>query len=171
MIQVQGSSRKRREEQQDTGQEAWLQTKPQCRSEVHPGDGDRGRTRDKLPTTKVQGPFRKQGPDPSPKYPWHFQCWSQLPKYFCCPLVFCYADFISTLLCPSWCRWELLIPMLRKEKLRLEARVVFILLDFQKIHDIQKLQRARKVLLTSDDQLWTSSSVQSSRSSSYESPF
>ena len=61
MNQVQGSPRERSEEEQETGQEARLRTKLQCRSEVHPGDRGRGRTGDKLPTTKVQGPFRKQG--------------------------------------------------------------------------------------------------------------
>lgn len=61
MNQVQGSPWERSEEQQETGQEAQLQKKLQRRSEVHPGDWGRGRTGGKLPTTKVQGPFRKQG--------------------------------------------------------------------------------------------------------------
>lgn len=53
MNQAQGSSREHDEEQQEPGQEAPLQTKPQGRSEAHPGDRGRGRTGDKLPTTKV----------------------------------------------------------------------------------------------------------------------
>jgi len=47
--QVQGSPRECSEEQQEPGQEAGLQTTLQ----VHPGDRGRGRTGDKLPTTKV----------------------------------------------------------------------------------------------------------------------
>lgn len=61
MNQVQGSPWERSEEQQETGQEEQLQKKLQRRSEVHPGDWGGGRTGGKLPTTKVQGPFRKQG--------------------------------------------------------------------------------------------------------------